>query len=203
MAHLHARRLGYFPGEYMTPFTDYYEILQLNPHADQDTVERVYRLLAKKYHPDNTQTGDVEKFRNLTDAFRVLSDPVQRAAYDATYDGERSQRLQVFYGGADQHEPQDDRLVQQGILSLLYTARRRDASNPGVGIYELERLLSAPGEHLEFHLWYLREKGWIQRTENGQFAITVDGVDEAMQNSRPQTQNPLLTAGPTEGDNSE
>jgi curved DNA-binding protein len=44
--------------DFATPFMDYYEILQVSPNADQTTIERVYRLLAKKYHPDNAEEGD-------------------------------------------------------------------------------------------------------------------------------------------------
>ncbi|MBN2032960.1 MAG: J domain-containing protein [Deltaproteobacteria bacterium] len=179
-----------------TAFIDYYEILQLSPKADQDTIERVYRLMAKKYHPDSVSGGDEEKFRNVSDAFRVLTDPVKRAGYDANYDREHTYRLQVLSDQPDFHEPQEDRGIQKGILSLLHSARRRDASNPGVGIYELEKLLRIPEKHLEFHLWYLKEKRWIQRTENGQLAITADGVDEAMKNGNHNGGKHLLTSGP-------
>jgi curved DNA-binding protein CbpA len=179
----------------MTSFTDYYEILQLNQNADQDTIERVYRLLAKKYHPDNVDSGDGEKFRNLVQAFRVLSDPVMRASYDANYEEARSERLQVFYGQTDLQGPQKDRKIQRLILSLLYSARRHDAANPGVGIYELERLLRTPEKHLEFHLWYLKEKGWVQRTENGQLAITASGVDETMKDGNHNGEKRLLKSG--------
>jgi hypothetical protein len=47
----------------------------------------------------------------------------------------------------------------------------------GIRNFELERLLGCPAEHLEFHVWYLKEKGWINRTETGTLAITVEGVD--------------------------
>jgi hypothetical protein len=50
--------------------------------------------------------------------------------------------------------------------------------NPGMGQVELEKLLDLSPEHLAFHLWYLREKGWIQRLETGMLAITADGVDQ-------------------------
>jgi len=176
-------------------FEDYYETLQLNPNADFETVERVFRLLAKKYHPDNKITGDLEKFRRLRDAYQVLSDPEHRAAYDASYDERRSKRWQMFFGAAPKDdEPQEDEWVQKGILSLLYSARRRDAHNPGVGIYELGRFLEAPENHLEFLLWYLKEKGFIQRTEGGQYAITVDGVDE-VSNGNHIAESYLLSEG--------
>ena len=39
-------------------FQDYYEVLQLSPKADQETIDRVYRMLVKRYHPDNQETGN-------------------------------------------------------------------------------------------------------------------------------------------------
>jgi hypothetical protein len=52
-------------------------------------------------------------------------------------------------------------------------------SDPGIGNFALEGMLGCPAEHLEFHIWYLKEKHWIQRTESGTLAITVEGVDRA------------------------
>ena len=57
-------------------------------------------------------------------------------------------------------------------------------SDPGIGNFELERVLGCPAEHLEFHVWYLKEKGWIKTTESGTLAITVEGVDRANRNPR-------------------
>ena len=61
---------------------DYYEILQLSPNAESDTIERVYRLLARRYHPHQPDTGNLEMFLKLYEAHRVLSDPEQRVEYD-------------------------------------------------------------------------------------------------------------------------
>jgi curved DNA-binding protein CbpA len=43
-------------------FLDFYELMQISPNAEPETVQRVYRMLAARYHPDNTQTGDPELF---------------------------------------------------------------------------------------------------------------------------------------------
>lgn len=163
-------------------FIDCYEILQVSPNADHETIERVYRLLAKRYHPDNGQTGDGAKFDTLTKAYRLLVDPEERAGYDARYDAIRADRWNTFIGFSPASEGDEDKRIYQGILSLLLTARKRDASRAGLGIIELERLLGVPEKHLEFHIWYLKEKGWIQRDENGGFAITANGVDTVLQN---------------------
>lgn len=57
-------------------FVDYYEVLQISPNADQETVHRVYRIQAQRFHPDNLETGDAGKFRAVAEAYQVLSNPL-------------------------------------------------------------------------------------------------------------------------------
>jgi hypothetical protein len=83
--------------------------------------------------------------------------------------------------------------IQDKVLSILYVKRRQDINEPGIGNYDLERLAGCPREHLEFHLWYLKEKGWIARLENGTLAITVEGVDRANSEHHRKTTTKLLT----------
>src|SRR5512138_3924073 len=68
-----------------TEFVDYYELLQLSSNADTDTIERIFRHLAKKYHPDNRDSGDVDRFRLMIQAHKILSNPQSRAGYDVEY----------------------------------------------------------------------------------------------------------------------
>lgn len=72
---------------------DYYEVLGLNKSADQNAIKKAYRKLAKKYHPD-TNAGNAaaeEKFKEVTEAYNVLSDEEKRKLYDqfghAAFDG--------------------------------------------------------------------------------------------------------------------
>ena len=63
---------------------DYYEILGVPPKADAGEIKKAYRHLAQKWHPDKhpedpRATG---RFMRLGEAYRVLMDPVRRAAYD-------------------------------------------------------------------------------------------------------------------------
>jgi curved DNA-binding protein CbpA len=158
-------------------FIDYYEDLQVSPNADSETIERVYRLLARRYHPDNEVTGDTDEFTVITDAHRVLSDPEKRAAYDAEYKGARARQWETLARFSSTDGFANDKKIRQGILTILYIARREDASNSAVGVWHIEKQLGWPAKIIEFHIWYLREKGWIQRAEGGGFAITVTGVD--------------------------
>lgn len=162
-------------------FIDYYEVLQVSPNADLETIERVYRFLAKRYHPDNLQSGDAERFRVLTEAYHLVRDPERRAAYDVKYEGGRALQSQIFGKALPSDDIETDRRIQQGILSLLYTSRRRQPANPGVGSFELERLLGVPEQHLEFHIWYLQQKSWIERLDSGKFAISVTGVEAVLE----------------------
>jgi hypothetical protein len=161
-------------------FVDYYDVLQLSSTADQETIDRVYRMLAKRYHPDNHATGNPEKFRRVAEAHRILSSPEERASFDVRYDENRASVVKIVHESADLDSFSGDQRIFDGILSLLYIARRRDAQKGGMGIVQLERLLGCPAQHLEFHTWYLRQKSWVEYLENGQLAITANGVDRVI-----------------------
>jgi hypothetical protein len=64
-----------------------------------------------------------------------------------------------------------------------------------MGIMELERLLCCAEQHVEFHIWYLKEKGWIERTETGEFAITAEGIDWATEQDILLRKDRLLPRG--------
>jgi curved DNA-binding protein len=64
-------------------YKDYYQILGLERDASQDDIKRVYRKLARKYHPDVSKQADAEdRFKEVGEAYEVLKDPEKRAAYD-------------------------------------------------------------------------------------------------------------------------
>ncbi len=160
------------------PFVDYYELLQLSSNADEDTIHRVFRHLAKKYHPDAPGQGDPKLFNLLVNAQRMLTNPETRAAYDAKYQQHWNRSWKVMAEASDGEGFMEDATVRERLLSLLYVQRRRNMHQPGMGEIELGRLVGSPPEHLEFHLWYLKEKGWLQRLDTGMHAITAQGVDE-------------------------
>jgi curved DNA-binding protein CbpA len=158
---------------------DYYELLQISQHADSEMIHRVYRLLAQRYHPDNTVTGDAVIFREISNAYKILSDQEKRAAYDAHLQAYRQERWRIFDNSRAAVGKMAEKSKRKGILELLYTARRNQPASPTLNLHELESLLGCPREDLEFSLWYLKENGLVARTDNGRFAVTAKGVDHA------------------------
>ena len=180
-------------------FVDHYELLQISPNADEDTIQRVFRHLAKKHHPDAASGGDPEQFNRLLEAYRTLTDVQLRAAYDVSYQRHWHQTWRVAAEASSAHVVTDDASCRERLLSLFYAQRRRNMRNPGLGQVELERIMDLPAEHLGFHLWYLREKGWIQRLETGQLAITAEGVDQVEQYRVRVAPERLIEQRPADG----
>ena len=174
-------------------FIDYYEILEISPNANSGTIERMFRYLAQRYHPDNQDTGDRLRFDVIVEANDTLRDPVRRAQYDIQHKNQSGFRSKLTEEASDSKGVGRDVDIQNKLLSILYVKRRQNISDPGIGKLELERLLGCPAEHLEFNVWYLKEKGWIARTEDGMLAITVEGVDRANSEYHRKTTNKLLT----------
>jgi curved DNA-binding protein CbpA len=177
-----------------TSFVDYYELLQVSPNADEDTIQRVFRHLAKKYHPDHQDASDEEKFRRLVEAHKILTDPEARAGYDATYQDYWNRKWKLVSESGDSAAFSDDREMRDRMLSLFYVQRRRNMTSPGIGEYEVARLLRTPLELVEFHIWYLRAKGWLERLESGMLAISAVGVDQVEQSQLRLGHERLLEA---------
>ena len=181
---------------------DHYENLQVSPRADRETIERVFRHLAKRYHPDNRDSGSTDTFTRIVEAYQVLTDPEQRARYDLTYDQVKAAQWRIFDQETTRSEIAADARIRNAILALLYVARRNDCANPAIGAVEFERTLGCPESLMAFHLWYLREQGLIKRNESGGFAITAAGVDRVLEHGGPgKPSTNLISAGEsTEGE---
>jgi curved DNA-binding protein len=178
------------------PFIDYYAVLQIDPGCSSRLLDAAYRHWAKQYHPDHTETADVEKFNLVIEAYRVLRDGEKRAEYDRLH-------AQHVHGGApfampsDEFEVEeqvalDDADTQARILMLLYKRRRENAGKAGIGGFFIQEMLGCSEEIFEFHRWYLKSKNWIEITEEGSLAITIDGIDHVIAMSRSNKVEKLL-----------
>jgi molecular chaperone DnaJ len=65
------------------PVTDPYEVLGVSPSATMAELRRAYRLLALEHHPDRAGAASGDRFAQIAEAYRLLSDPTARTAYDA------------------------------------------------------------------------------------------------------------------------
>jgi len=175
---------------------DYYDLLQVSTNADPETINRVFRLLAQRFHPDNQQTGDEERFRTILEAYSVLSDPEKRASYDVRHERQQKDRWRLVTEGAQlEGNFELERVSRLAILEVLYTKRRTDQENSGLSLLDLEKMIGRPREHLEFTIWYLLQKQLIKHEDHGGLAISVQGVEFLEESYQTKQQRKRLEAG--------
>ena len=121
-------------------YTDYYEVLGVPRDAGQDTIRRAYRKLAREYHPDlNSDSDAEERFKELGEAYEVLSDAEKRERYD---------RLGARWREVEREAPEEsfeDFIAHQGfgdgtrvefgedLFEALFGARADRAARPPRG----------------------------------------------------------------------
>jgi curved DNA-binding protein CbpA len=172
---------------------DFYEVLQVSANAETDTIHRVFRLLAQRFHPDNKETGSEARFREIQEAYSILSDPEKRARYDISYQQKKQDRWRLVSTGAQaENDFEIEQMIRLTLLEALYTQRRVDASSPAIYSTDLENLIGRPREHMEFTIWYLIQRKFITRDDYSRLQITADGVDYLEQNYKGNLQRKRL-----------
>lgn len=186
-----------------TQIPDYYELLEISPQATPETIHRVYRYMAARYHPDVEGTGNLEKFTQLTSAHKVLSDPKRRSEYDALRATRQPTVQNPMSGTIDfMDQAKGDLNRRLAVLAILYYRRRMCPNSPEVSLNEIEQRMGFPRDYLDFTTWYLAKKKYITKADNSDFTLTIEGVDfiETQRASVPVLDK-LLTNGSHTDDN--
>jgi curved DNA-binding protein CbpA len=175
---------------------DYYEFLQISPNAEEDTIHRVFRFLASRFHPDNPESGNAEKFAMLSEAYEILSHPARRAKYDSNREREVPEVVPLSNSVDFMDQLQGETNRRLAVLAVLYFRRRSNPHAPQVSLAEVETRMGFPRDYLDFTTWYLQKKGYITKADNSDFTLTADGVDfvETQRVNIPVL-NKLLTSG--------
>jgi hypothetical protein len=179
---------------------NYYDILQVSRHADPETIHRVFRIMAGRFHPDNPKTGSPERFHLLRRAYQVPSDPKRRAEYDALCGIEEPRPIPLFELKDFLIGVEGEQNRRLGVLSLLYNSRRRNTDHPGVSLLDLEKCMAIPREYLEFTLWFLKAKGYVVMQQNSDFALTAEGAEYVETHSSENNLIRALLAAPSLSD---
>ncbi len=138
------------------PQRDYYEVLGVSRDADQKTIKDAFRRLALQYHPDrNREAGAEEKFKEIAQAYAVLSDPKKRADYDAGgFPGVAGLSPEDLFGGVDFEGIFGGLGFDfggEGLFDRFFRRRERRGPSPGTNlqvelVIPLERVASGGEE---------------------------------------------------------
>lgn len=174
-------------------FIDYYEVLQVDPRCDIKIIEGAYRHFAKIYHPDHQNTSNASLFALVVDAYNTLKFAEKRAEYDTLYYSKKKAGPFVLDTPLGSDTALSDATMQQNILLFLYKRKRENFAEAGVGAYYIQQHFGCTDDNFEFHIWYLKSKGYVEITERGTLSITVMGVDHVISLHQRRSVEKLLT----------
>jgi len=168
----------------------------VSPDATDESIKRVFHLVASRFHPDNQDSGDLDRFLKVKTAFEVLSDEKRRKDFDEELRIHNKEPLPVFLSREFTNGVSGEHNRRLGMLCLLYNQRKLNPIVPSLSILQLERLMFMPREHLEFTVWYLKQKKLVGVDDRSSLTITSEGIDFVEDNlPQEETVQKLLKAG--------
>jgi curved DNA-binding protein CbpA len=165
-------------------FQDHYAVLEIEPKADSETIQRAYAKLAQKYHPNNAVTGSAELFEAVNSAYETLSDPELRGIFDKVKGVGQDQGGPKFSGLEFFDALGREALRRAAILCVLYDRRLNKPNAPSLSMRHLELIVEATAAELASALWYLKQRGLAASDDKSSLQITVDGMD-FLESKRP------------------
>lgn len=165
-------------------FQDHYAVLDIDPKADSEIIQRAYAKLAQKYHPSSS-TADPEKFAAVNMAYEILADPALRREFDRIKGVGQEEGPPRFSGLNFFEALGRDSLLRSALLCVLYDRRRTKPFTPSLSMRQLEGTLDITPEELGAALWYLKKRGLVSSDDKSSLQITVDGMD-FLENNKPE-----------------
>jgi curved DNA-binding protein len=158
-------------------FQDHYALLGIDPKSDSDAIALAYAKWSEKYHPNNPETGDPEKFEKVNLAFEVLSDPLLRREFDNLKGVSLEVGTPKFSGLMFFDALGRGTGLRLALLCVLYDRRRTRPFTPSLSMRHVENILQSTEEELNFVMWYLKQRGLIGSDDKSSLQITVAGMD--------------------------
>lgn len=158
-------------------FIDYYELLEINPSANVEVIETAVRAQLRRYSPQNAKTGDGTKFELVKKAYLALSSAKSRTSYDAEYKRRNSAAPKGIEQSISTEALEDQARKRVAALTVMYERMLEKPQDGSLTAIEISTGTGYDVVHLEFALWFLREKGYIARTDVGDLRITAEGVE--------------------------
>jgi curved DNA-binding protein len=165
-------------------YQDHYAVLAVDPKSDSDSIQRAYTKLAQRYHPNNSATGDPEKFEALNLAYEVLSDPELRSGFDKVKGVGKEEGNPKFSGLPFFDALGRESALRTAVLCVLYDRRRSKPLTPSLSMRHLENILEATPDELASVMWYLKQRSFAASDDKSSLHITVDGMD-LLESKRP------------------
>ena len=108
---------------------NYYEILQVNENASQEIIEKAYKVLAKKYHPDlqndmKKKELSEDKLKQINEAYDILSDSFLRGQYDAELQRQKEEEIKAKYGDYGRTNENQKNKSEQDLRREEYYAQK-------------------------------------------------------------------------------
>ncbi|EKT60159.1 curved DNA-binding protein [Providencia sneebia] len=176
---------------------DYYSIMGVKRTDDLKTIKTAYRRLARKYHPDvSKEANAAERFKEIAEAWAVLSDKEKRAEYDEMWEHRNDPYFNQFNRGQQGHSysQQDFEAGDfEDIFSSMFSQRARSSGSQSRNAY------SKRGQDLEVELPVFLEESQKAHKQTISYRLPVYNAYGFVEDEIPKTLNVTIPAGVIDG----
>ena len=123
---------------------DYYELLEVSQNASDEVIARAYKVLAKKYHPDMNPENPAEaeeKFKEITEAYEILSDPDKKRDYDSKLSYEKNKKREEANRTSNREQYNNSSSNTTNSNEVAYTDMYEENLVPKVDVDRLDQIL--------------------------------------------------------------